>query len=252
MLFQIQETNTHLLGSVHLLPPGVMNELPSSWCDAFNNANRLIVESRPAPWPPCLPEGRLASTAPADLYRQATAFADAIGYPRDVLANHSPAQAALALSFTLVGRTELRFEFGVDQLVTKRADEQNKLVDCLETAEDFSEAIYALPIDEQCSILRRFITQPERALERIRAVIRAWGLGDQAALTRIAEQTRSESEAFFHAIYTQRNAKWMPKIRQTLLKTESSLITVGALHLVGEGSIIDRLKGDGLSIVLKR
>ncbi len=43
-----------------------------------------------------------------------------------------------------------------------------------------------------------------------------------------------------------RNRKWLPKIEALLNDDKNYLVIVGTGHLVGQGSVIDLLKKDGI------
>jgi len=43
-----------------------------------------------------------------------------------------------------------------------------------------------------------------------------------------------------------RNRKWVPKIEALLNEDRNYLVIVGTAHLVGQGSVLDLLKKDGI------
>jgi uncharacterized protein YbaP (TraB family) len=48
---------------------------------------------------------------------------------------------------------------------------------------------------------------------------------------------------------TDRNQRWLPQIEQLLHGEGNCLVIVGALHLVGEGGLLELLRKDGFTPV---
>jgi hypothetical protein len=50
----------------------------------------------------------------------------------------------------------------------------------------------------------------------------------------------------YHALVTDRNRRWMPQIERLLKADQNYLVIVGALHLVGDGGLLQLARADGL------
>ena len=64
-----------------------------------------------------------------------------------------------------------------------------------------------------------------------------------------AAQLKSEigrDPALYQSVLVARNRKWVPKIEALLNDDRNYLVIVGTGHLVGQGSVIDLLKKDGI------
>ena len=53
----------------------------------------------------------------------------------------------------------------------------------------------------------------------------------------------------YQAVLAGRNRKWIPKIEALLNEDKNYLVIVGTGHLVGQGSVIELLKKDGIAAV---
>jgi len=51
----------------------------------------------------------------------------------------------------------------------------------------------------------------------------------------------------FDSLLGARNRKWIPKIESLLNDDKNYLVIVGTAHLVGQGSVIELLKRDGVA-----
>ena len=71
-------------------------------------------------------------------------------------------------------------------------------------------------------------------------------------LDALASQLTADFEDFpnlYRALVIDRNVRWLDELQQLLSDERSSLVVVGALHLVGEDSVIELLRGRGLTVV---
>ena len=85
--------------------------------------------------------------------------------------------------------------------------------------------------------------------EVYRQLIDAWKKGDLEKLEILAlEPLIKESDWIYQELLVKRNIKWMPKIEEMLRTNEKELVLVGALHLVGEDGLLQRLKNKGYSV----
>lgn len=54
---------------------------------------------------------------------------------------------------------------------------------------------------------------------------------------------------FLQKVFIDRNRAWLPEIVKIARSETPTLIAVGALHLIGEGSVIELLKSHDVSVV---
>jgi uncharacterized protein YbaP (TraB family) len=82
-------------------------------------------------------------------------------------------------------------------------------------------------------------------------MVRAWQRGDTRWFD---DQMRSElgrDPRLYQSLLSSRNRNWIPKIEALLNGDKNYLVIVGTGHLVGQGSVIDLLKKDGIGATQK-
>jgi uncharacterized protein YbaP (TraB family) len=85
----------------------------------------------------------------------------------------------------------------------------------------------------------------DRNLERI---VRSWSTGDIRALEELLLSGMRDYPQVHQMIIVDRNRRWLPEIEKALSQGESTLVVVGAAHLVGKDGILELLKARGYSL----
>jgi uncharacterized protein YbaP (TraB family) len=55
-----------------------------------------------------------------------------------------------------------------------------------------------------------------------------------------------EAPELYDALFTQRNRNWLPQIIELTRQDQDYLVVVGAMHLAGDGSVLDLLAAEGI------
>ena len=76
-------------------------------------------------------------------------------------------------------------------------------------------------------------------------VLSAWRHGDTARLATLLSKEYREFPALYRPLVTDRNQHWLPQIERFLKDDRNTLVVVGALHLVGDGGLLELLRQDG-------
>jgi uncharacterized protein YbaP (TraB family) len=79
--------------------------------------------------------------------------------------------------------------------------------------------------------------------------VHAWAAGDMQWFAGQLQSELGRDPALYKSVLVARNAKWVPKIEALLNDDRNYLVIVGTGHLVGQGSVIDLLKKDGIAAV---
>jgi uncharacterized protein YbaP (TraB family) len=80
-------------------------------------------------------------------------------------------------------------------------------------------------------------------------LVRAWLDGDAGALDReTLAPMRKASPTLYRRLVTERNARWTIELDQRLKGRGRSVVVVGVGHLIGEGSVPQRLRALGYSV----
>ena len=78
-------------------------------------------------------------------------------------------------------------------------------------------------------------------------MVKAWKSGDAAALSGVLEDGFTGYPELYERLVKNRNSNWLPHLLELLNGDKDVLVVVGALHLVGTGSVIEMLKQRGFA-----
>ena len=79
-------------------------------------------------------------------------------------------------------------------------------------------------------------------------MITAWRTGDAPKLAALLSEEYQQFPALYQSLVTERNRHWEPQIQQMLHDKDNYFVVVGALHLVGQGGLLELLRKDGYKI----
>jgi uncharacterized protein YbaP (TraB family) len=257
ILWSLQgKTNkVYLLGSFHLLKAS--ETLPAALDAAYVDAEKLVMEIDMDDLDPALmqqvvmelgmlpPDQSLQKQLGAEAYQQFTATARKLGIDPAMLERFQPWFAAI----TLVQAELIKLGFdpnsGVEQRFTRRAVEDRKPIQGLETVREQLEIMARMPEKQQREFLLYSINDAERMASEVDELLAAWRRGDTAAMAKLLAEGFKEYPDLYRPLTVERNRKWIPQIEQLLDDKEDYLVVVGALHLVGTDSVIDLLERKG-------
>jgi len=136
---------------------------------------------------------------------------------------------------------------GVEAWFLRSAGDARPVVGLETPAEQF-EAMAAVPLEEQgqalAEVLRSWEAADQGPDDELVAVLAAWKAGDDEALRAAARTTPGfERELLLH-----RNERMASRLADRVAPGGPRFAIVGALHLVGEGSILDGLRLRGLRV----
>jgi len=250
------KTNTvYLLGSVHFLSPD--EQLPAAIDDAYRDAEKLVMEIDMDDLDPeavqqltadlgLLPSSEtLESKLGSQAYAQVTKQARAVGLDPGLLSRLRPWLAALTLAQLNLKQMGLDAASGVEQKLMTRATADHKEILGLETIQQQLGMLAALPDKQQREFLLYSVEDIERAKNDIDDLIAAWRNGDTATLARLLSEGLDEYPDLYRPLTIDRNRQWLQSIEKLLGKRDDYLVVVGALHLVGQNSVVDLLEQRG-------
>ena len=245
-----------LLGSVHLLRPEDY-PLPANVTAAYEEADRLVMELDESDLDPMevqmlllrvgrLEEGRtLADVMGSRDYRKATEYAQALGYPLEPLGPLKPWLAAITLMNLHTVSLGYSAELGLEQHLTGLARRDGKPIAALETIEFQLELFDGLPEATQSSLLLQTLEEASMMDDQLGKLIGAWRRGDSAALDRELTRSFDDYPEVYRRLVTDRNRDWTRQLEKLAADDGVTLVVVGALHLVGENSLIRMLRDRG-------
>ena len=138
---------------------------------------------------------------------------------------------------------------GVEEQLVHRAQSDDKPTAGLETLSEELGGLEALSRDDQLRLLDQTLSELKDSLSELQAVLSAWRRGDAAALAALLAREYRAFPALYRPLVTARNQRWLPQIEQLLHGERNCLVVVGALHLVGDGGLLELLRKDGFAPV---
>ncbi|MCC5860821.1 MAG: TraB/GumN family protein [Gammaproteobacteria bacterium] len=245
-----------LLGSIHLLPPG-MAELPTRVRELYEHADTLIMELAMDQLDPVAfqrevnrlgsqPEGgSLAASLGEARWQEAQALAREIDLDLMLLGNVKPWLAALTITQLRLVQLGFAAEFGLEVQLTGLAVRDGKPIEGLETAEAQLGVFAGLSNDEQIDMLMQSLGDAVTLRDDVDTIVSAWRSGDVARMDDELLAPVRESPGLYEAVVVQRNRDWIAPIEALLERPGTHLVVVGALHLVGEDSVVAMLEARG-------
>ena len=127
-----------------------------------------------------------------------------------------------------------------------RARNDGKSVAGLETVHDQISVFQNMSMDTQAEYLVSSLEQAHDLPKEVDSMVRAWQRGDAQWFANQLQSELGQDPRLYQAVLVARNRKWLPKIEALLNDDRNYLVIVGTGHLVGQGSVIDLLKKDGI------
>jgi uncharacterized protein len=248
----------YLAGSVHLLPKQDA-QLPPAFERAYADSARLIMEldlgkvdsAATAEWMRAhgtLPTGTsLRSTVGAQRYARIGVAAGTLGLPTALIDSQSPWVVGLELAELEYVHLGYDPQQGVEEQLVRRAQADGKPTAGLETLQQELGGLEALTPEEQLRLLDQTLDELHDSPQEMGAILSAWRHGDADRLGKLLAEEYQGFPALYRTLVRERNERWLPEIKELLRGDQNCLVVVGALHLVGEGGLLELLRRDGFT-----
>jgi uncharacterized protein YbaP (TraB family) len=259
-LWEVQGTanRVFLLGSIHFLRTKDY-PLPQAFTDTYAAADIVVMEidlSRLDPAEMLASIQRLAIDSQgrdlekllgARAYRNSLELAAEIDIDLVAMSPFEPWYAAMQI--TQLRLMQLGFDGaqGVDNHLLQKAMRDRKEVRGLETLEDQLGALDSLPLEDQRSFLLSTLEEAAVIDTALDNIVAAWKLGDVDVLETELMDGLGSQKKLYQQIVVQRNENWTASIIEFTKEPKNYLVVVGAMHLVGNDSVIRMLEDAGFS-----
>ena len=251
----------YLLGSVHMLK-AADGTLPAEVLEAYRRSQSLVMEldlssaggadalAATDLAQVLLPEDKaLSQVLVPKLYASFVTHAKRVGLEPTMTERFQPWFAAILLEQMTLMHDGYAAESGVDMQLTQSAATDHKPIVALETASEQMGYFSRLPLDEQANFLGFTLRDLDSSDSDPAAVIRAWKTGDVRELERLFQQESADSPELMHQLTSERNRKWLPRIKALLEDDHDDMVIVGAMHLIGDDGLVALLKSQGFNPV---
>jgi uncharacterized protein len=253
---QGDHNTVYLAGSVHLLKANDA-ALPAAFDRAYAGSRTLVMELDLGKLDPLAAAGWMMDhgTLPAgsnlrkaigdERYRRVAAEAERLGLPMEMADQFAPWVLGLQLMELQYAQLGFDSQSGVEQQLEQRAQTDGKPTTGLETLAQQLGLFEALSPEEQARFLDLVVTEMHDVGSDTQAVVTAWRAGDAAKLASLLSEEYKSFPALYRALVTDRNRRWVPQIEKLLKAQDNYFVVVGALHLVGDGGLLELMRRDG-------
>jgi hypothetical protein len=193
-----------------------------------------------------LPQGTvLKDVVDDDVYALVAQSTAELGIDLELLASFEPWFLAVTLLDQGMRKLGFQSERGLEQYVLARAQRTQKDIVGLETLE-FQIGIFdSLPSDSQQAMLEQTLGELDEAETVLSEMVAAWRNGELEDLSAELLDDFDEFPGLYETLVTKRNNAWVPALERMLADGRRHLVVVGALHLVGDDSVIELLDERG-------
>lgn len=253
-----KHNTVYLLGSIHVLRPADYPLAPVV-LEAYANSKALLMEVNLEEMSSAQVQGEMLASATlsdgktltdvlgATRYGRAATLAHEVGVELSLFDQFAPWFAAEAISQLQLSQLGFRPESGVEMYFMDKAQKDGKSVAGLETVHDQISLFQNMPLDTQADYLLTSLEQAHDLPKDVDSMVRAWQRGDTPWFETQMKSEFGRDSRLYQSVLGARNRKWVPKIEALLNDDKNYLVIVGTGHLVGQGSVIDLLKKDGIS-----
>jgi uncharacterized protein YbaP (TraB family) len=254
------ETNSNrvlVMGSVHFLRASDY-PLPAGFDAAYEMADVLVMEIKLDELEPLATQGLLMSMGTSqtgksladmignDAYREATDRANKVGIPLAMFGQFEPWFAALSISQLRMLQLGFDPSWGIETRLNDRAAQDGKTVIGLETLEQQLGFMDRLDEDTQREFLLQSLDDAASLADEVDVIVSSWRNGDTDTMEELLLQGFAENGPLYDALLVERNRNWVQKIRGFTRESDDYLVIVGAMHLVGDKSVLSMLNDTGI------
>lgn len=247
----------YLLGSIHAMR-GDSYPLPGAMEAAYDEASVVVFEVNLDDLTSAafkmleagmLPAGRtLESELDPSTWNDFSAHVLERGIDPADFQTMKPWMAALNLTMLELAASGYLANKGLDAYFSNRAARDGKERVPLETV-DLQVSLFAdLTERQSLAFLRYTLVDLQTMIPQLDELSRQWRAGDVAPVERLLLEGFREFPDVFERMVTDRNQAWMTPIEMLLAGDRDALVVVGALHLVGEGGLVEMLRDRGYTV----
>lgn len=257
------EKPSYIFGTHHLAPHSVVDSIPSvkfalSEVDQVvgeidMTKGQMAIAAALQPFMMAPADSTLRDLiAPGDFDRISKVFsqyAPAPGITLEAMSMMRPMVASSIVSIGIISKSMPGYNPNeqLDMFFQTEAKNNNKNVIGLETPEMQGKLLYTTtPLTKQASDLVELLDNPAKIVESGNRLNQAYLTQNLDEMTELSEKDDSDPK-FMEALLDKRNADWLTKLPE-IMRTGSSFIAVGALHLPGESGLVEGLRKKGYSV----
>jgi len=249
----------YLAGSIHMLPAEDA-VLPPGFDRSYADSARVVMEMDLGKFDPMeamswmmdhgtLPAGtNLRGVLGEQRYGRVSAAATGLGLPMSALDSLAPWVVGIEITDLAYEHEGYDPEQGVEEQLVRRAEKDGKPTAGLETLPEELSSLTDLSNADQIRMLDQTVDDLKDLKSEMRDVTSAWRRGDATRLAALLSSEYNSFPSLYKPLVTDRNRRWLPQVEELLRAHDNSMVLVGALHLVGQGGLLELLRKKGYVI----
>ena len=249
----------YLAGSIHMLPADDA-ALPAGFTRAYADSTKLVMELDLAKFDPMeamswmmdhgtLPAGTtLRGLLGEQRYGRVSGAAAGLGMPMAGLDSLAPWVVGIEITDAAYEHEGFDPDQGVEEQLLRLAQTDHKPTAGLETLPEELGSLSSLSSADQIRMLDQTVDELKDLKSEMREVTGAWRSGDRAHLAALLSSEYGAFPSLYKPLVTDRNQRWLPQVEQLLSGKDNAFVVVGALHLVGDGGLLELLRRKGYTI----
>ena len=246
----------YLAGSVHLLK-AAESTLPPGFDRAYKGSKAIVMElaidkvdpMATASWMMengMLQEGTtLRDKIGEERYRRVSKEAERLGVPTEAIDMMQPWVVGLQLIEMQYMKLGYDPQSGVEQQLQHKAQADGKPISGLETMDEQLGVLQGMSNADQARFLDMVVDEMHDVGGETQSVVNAWRSGDAGKLSALLGDEYKSFPNLYRLLVSERNKRWVPQIEKLLHGSQDAFVVVGALHLVGDGGLLEILRRDG-------
>lgn len=246
----------YMLGSIHLLKQEHY-PLNKTIDQAFADSQVVVFEVNPAELTSpetqrmmlslaSLPEGQtLQNTVSVETFKKLTEECAQMGIHVGGLNLFKPWFVAITLVAAKVQAMGFSSEYGIEMSFYKKAKEESKVIEGLETVEFQLKLFDKLEGKDKNLLLLQTLDDLELMEENLNDIIDNWKNGNQKVLSDLLLESFEKYPGIQEELVDKRNSSWVVKIEEYLKSDKNYMVIGGALHFPGEKGVLSLLKNKG-------
>ncbi|BCT93374.1 TraB/GumN family protein [Lysobacter helvus] len=169
----------------------------------------------------------------------------------ELLQKMKPWMVGILVSLVDAKGMGMESELGLDMHLSAAAKAAGKPSSGLETGAQQLALFSGMSREEQLQLLDEALTESSDGKQEMESLHREWRAGNADALWNgMGKETRAKFPALYRRINVERNDAWVPKLEGLLRApgTDDTLVVVGALHLLGNDGVVEKLRAKGFKV----
>lgn len=245
-----------LAGSVHLIHPSQL-PLPTEYLKAFDASKRIVFEIDLAEMSSLTSAAKmmqifqlqgttLDKTLKPAVWRELQQMMQKHNIPITLVMFDA---AFMSFSLPVIIWQQQGYQEGIDKILYDKAKQQGKAVVGLETFDQQLAALASLKQINPNILIEetlKGLTDPKLALDTL---VKQVYKGETTAIDEQLEHYKTKDmEKFYQNLLVKRNQAWITQITSYATDNTPTMVVVGAMHLVGDDSVLKLLEEKGYQI----